>query len=374
DADARDAACACPRSDRTGARRATARRRRRESRPLGAAPVLGTPKHAGRRHARVEPARWGAGAPRPPTHHQRKETVMADVKQHGSGKVESGPRVPPPISGGADDAVIVRLDRSSYAATPDQALWTAIRYATNQISYNNYERTIDVALCRDPKSKYEPPFLTAVKAACRSRGPLFPGVEPYRLPKVATEVFLTLYCGVEVDQSGGQQDLPERPHHGDGFPSKLTDPVQKDRFADGEEPRYYRTLTAEEIFRNWQLYAQEIPTRRRDDPTDYTIPYLTIVRRKLGDVRVLDGDLDDGQRKAPELCYGIIREKLTRPCFLELMWSYWHEEGMLVQSLNAISQRFQNVRGTSSALNQIETSPLRPLANLLWGYIQDEPF
>src|SRR5262249_16236213 len=133
DAGARDGAWACPRSDRTGARRATARRRRRESRPLGAAPVLGTPKHAGRRHACVEPARWCAGAACPRTDHQRKETVMADVKQHGSGKVESGPRVPPPISGGADDAVIVRLDRSSYAATPDQALWTAIRYATNQI-------------------------------------------------------------------------------------------------------------------------------------------------------------------------------------------------------------------------------------------------
>ena len=26
-----------------------------------------------------------------------------------------------------------------------------------------------------------------------------------------------------------------------------------------------------------------------------------------------------------------------RPLFLELIWSYWHEEGMLVQTMNALS-------------------------------------
>jgi hypothetical protein len=46
---------------------------------------------------------------------------------------------------------------------------------------------------------------------------------------------------------------------------------------------------------------------------------------------------------------------------------------MLVQTLNAISQRFQNVRGgRNNALAQLEIAPLRPISNLLWGYIQDE--
>ena len=31
------------------------------------------------------------------------------------------------------------------------------------------------------------------------------------------------------------------------------------------------------------------------------------------------------------------------PCLLELIWSYWHEEAMLVQTTNAIALRFQNV-------------------------------
>ena len=45
-------------------------------------------------------------------------------------------------------------------------------------------------------------------------------------------------------------------------------------------------------------------------------------------------------------CDGILRSKLTNPCLIELIWSYWQEEGMLVQTLNAISRRFQNLRGT----------------------------
>jgi hypothetical protein len=59
---------------------------------------------------------------------------------------------------------------------------------------------------------------------------------------------------------------------------------------------------------------------------------------------------------------------------LELIWSYWHEEGMLVQTMNAISARFQNVRGPGERdpLAMVEIDPLRPLNNLIWGYIQDE--
>ena len=46
--------------------------------------------------------------------------------------------------------------------------------------------------------------------------------------------------------------------------------------------------------------------------------------------------------------YGISPAQLFRPVLLELIWSYWHEEGMLVQTMNAISRRFQNRRGTAA--------------------------
>jgi hypothetical protein len=47
---------------------------------------------------------------------------------------------------------------------------------------------------------------------------------------------------------------------------------------------------------------------------------------------------------------------------------------MLAQTLNAISVRFQNRRGGArlDPRANVEIDPLRPLNNLLWGYIQDE--
>jgi hypothetical protein len=59
---------------------------------------------------------------------------------------------------------------------------------------------------------------------------------------------------------------------------------------------------------------------------------------------------------------------------VELLWSYWHEEGMLVQTMNAVSRRFQNVRSGNGhdPLANLEIDPLRPLGNLIWGYTQDE--
>jgi hypothetical protein len=46
---------------------------------------------------------------------------------------------------------------------------------------------------------------------------------------------------------------------------------------------------------------------------------------------------------------------------------------MLVQAMNAIAMRFQNRRkGPQDPLANLEIDPLRPLNNLLWGFIQDE--
>ena len=47
---------------------------------------------------------------------------------------------------------------------------------------------------------------------------------------------------------------------------------------------------------------------------------------------------------------------------------------MLVQTMNAISRRFQNLgsRTRYDPLANMELDPLRHLSNALWGYIQDE--
>jgi hypothetical protein len=58
---------------------------------------------------------------------------------------------------------------------------------------------------------------------------------------------------------------------------------------------------------------------------------------------------------------------------IELIWSYWMEQGMLVQTLGALSLRFQNKRlGDRDPLANLEIDPLRGVSNLLWGFIQDE--
>jgi len=73
-------------------------------------------------------------------------------------------------------------------------------------------------------------------------------------------------------------------------------------------------------------------------------------------------------------CTNVLTPRADCVCLIELIWSYWHEEAMLVQSMNAISRRFQNVRSLSDRdpLAHVTIDPLRPLNNLLWGYVQDE--
>jgi hypothetical protein len=73
-------------------------------------------------------------------------------------------------------------------------------------------------------------------------------------------------------------------------------------------------------------------------------------------------------------CDRVISARINEPCLIELIWNYWHEEGMLVQTMNAIDRRFQNVRapGERDPLANFELDPLRPVGNVLWGQIQDE--
>src|SRR5262249_42726089 len=133
-------------------------------------------------------------------------------------------------------------------------------------------------------------------------------------------------------------------------------------------------LTPAELDTSWNQYLKDV-----NGTPNATLPYLALIREKLRDSAligdILDGALCDCGRDKEEppfgedRCYGIIRSKLTSPCFLELIWSYWHEEGMLVQTMNSITTRFQNLRGPSESdpLRMMEIDPLRPLNNLLWG-------
>lgn len=57
----------------------------------------------------------------------------------------------------------------------------------------------------------------------------------------------------------------------------------------------------------------------------------------------------------------------------ELIYTYWLEEGGLMQAMEAIALRFQNRSpGVRGALTNLDISPLRAISDWLWAFIDDQ--
>jgi hypothetical protein len=248
----------------------------------------------------------------------------------------------------AGDDVAVTMKRAAVLPTSDQALWVAIRKSANALGFESYARFMEVVMCGEWSERGEGlghgrTSHQLRKVARRTALP-FPDVDRYRLLKAATEVFLMVHCGVELEDFS-RVDLNE------------------------ESRRLQRTVQPGDLEEEMREYLDRVATG--DGEYLDVLPYLALVRRQLRDVRIVATDDDD---EAADVCYGIISERLTHPCFLELLWSYWHDEGGLVQTLDAIAWRFQNRPSGPPGrdpLAGLEIDPLRPLSNLLWGWIQD---
>lgn len=214
--------------------------------------------------------------------------------------------------------------------TKDVALWEAIRNTTESLSFNKYLDFMDVIFCgKDLPINNESEFVEEL-AILRDRRRLpFTDTDAYRSIKIATEAFVM----VNIANSGG--DLGD--------------------------------------------YLETVADSKRSFPI---LPYLAIIRRKLGDIDfkttsfadALDSFITPNTQRVADTCWGIISERIQYPSYLELIWSYWHEESMMVQGVNTITRRFQNIKGEGPVdpLANVEIGPLRPLSNILWGYIQDE--
>lgn len=59
---------------------------------------------------------------------------------------------------------------------------------------------------------------------------------------------------------------------------------------------------------------------------------------------------------------------------VELIWNFWEESGMFIQTLNLILARFQNrvVSGKYAALDRFDITPLATLHALLYAFVDDE--
>lgn len=228
-----------------------------------------------------------------------------------------------------------------------KGLLSLIRDRSKAISFENYSEFMDRVMgC----SGSQPSEGTETELRSQWDKQLYRSTDAYSLLKASTEAFLKQECGVLIEEwehAGTPEEADEERKRLPQLSGKSDADVKK------------------EIEANRDEYLKDL---ERENSDIKVIPYFK---------RIIDG-LQGIPLKysgvVPPNCYGILRSKITEPCLLELIWSYWHEEGMLVQSLNAISLRFQNRRGFGDhdPLGEFELDPLRPLNNIMWGYIQDE--
>ena len=238
----------------------------------------------------------------------------------------------------------VTLQRSGTFPTNDQALWVAIRNRTSALDFTRYQRFVDSIFCADPSldvsrlgEQLPNMGMPQAKQHLSIHGPY-----AYALLKLATQVFLTLECGVVIKRDA---------RHGYTL-FHLED--ERIRLNDS-------SVTLKNLNDRLMQYLAPFDNHQQ------VLPYLDRI------VQALVGLDPESRKEVLPYCYGILQHRLTCPSLLELIWSYWHEEGMLVQTMNAIAFRFQNRRsGLRDPLGELELDPLRPLNNLIWGLIQDE--
>jgi hypothetical protein len=297
--------------------------------------------------------------------------VTVEMSEVGSAKMSVSkpitalPQAVQTVGGG----VGVSLRRTATTPTTDLPLWVVIRSSSDALSFDNYLKFTDMVLCGiDPNTKKplkhsqweqevfgvaQAKGTPSFKTLSKRRFLPYNDADAHRLLKVATEAFVVVNCGVKPDLKGFQ----------------FTDEEASDLVARVGIDGTFDQTTLQNLWTGTAGYLETVNGLK-------TILYLKLIRDKLPDVRIkaalFSEDLGDGD--LPEECYGILASKLTSPCLLELIWSYWHEEAMLAQTMNALSVRFQNVRGPGDRdpLAMLEIDPLRPLNNLIWGYIQDE--
>ncbi|MCU1349292.1 MAG: hypothetical protein JWO56_2322 [Acidobacteria bacterium] len=263
----------------------------------------------------ADPLRVDSGAP--DTHETRTATRLTEWPPGGS--------------------IDVNLHGTAITPTNVQALWELILRETEAISFKNYADFIDTVVCGSGSQDTSRP--RRLHDAIERVSPF--GLDTYQLLRTATEAFLIARCGF--------------------LPPGFSDPGHLDQ---NNSPT---PSSKPELKLDATRYGGTVPPSIADVLKAYkdghsSIPYIESIIRGL-DTTTESRIADVG-----------ISERLLRPCFLELIWSYWHEEGLLVQAINTVSLRFQNKRGPAERepLANLETNPLRPLSNLLWGYIQDE--
>lgn len=223
----------------------------------------------------------------------------------------------------------VSLRQSNLEPNSEEAFWDAIVNRTEAIGFIKYKEFIELFVAGKYAAQYTPatgksgnPSTVGTLATDLSgiNGKNIYGIDAYKLIKQATQAFLTLEAGVVIN----------RPRGTDG--SVTRDPIP-------------------DIKLNEYL-------------SEHILPFF----KNLPAIKAWSIE-DEGS----PLAEGLLRYRYSAPSMMELIYCYWMEQGMLAQTMNAIALRYQNYSlGPNQVLKNFAVSPLKPLSNLLWGYIQDE--
>jgi hypothetical protein len=245
---------------------------------------------------------------------------------------------------GPSGAVEVTMNRAKVPVTKDEILASVIRASTNQLSVNEYFDFMDhVFVTVRPTPKLSPEHEEIAKVLQIPIDPfLLASVDAYRVLTLATDLFVLSNCGVIR-----------------GKPLELDTAEEEARFG------HHLPKTLHQM---WKDYLEPLPVGHGRELD--VLPYLNLIRRKLGDISTVRS----GASSLIDRQAGLVQDKLLHPPMLELIWCYWIEESMAVQAFNAISRRFQNLRtsGERDPLAALEIDSLRSVSNLLWSWTQDE--
>ncbi|CAG9180712.1 8-amino-7-oxononanoate synthase [Cupriavidus pampae] len=275
----------------------------------------------------------------------------------------------------------VRLQRTPRALTGDVALWLLIKLNSDMLGWDNYVRQIDSLFFKDentPSGKDEPPLYGGAARLSRRRFLPFTDTDAYRALKVATEAFLVTW-GAVVPTGPSSKDVAELLAYdpaaialaNDRLGLRISQPgvLAKQYFGGGDSP----TLP----------YLQRVASALQGTDASKRIQEALTASPAPAAPRLVGAHANPNAKTEVGICgenclwldywNRDISAKLTYPPLIELIWSYWMEEMQLVQTMNAITRRFQNVSaGPRDPLVQFELDALRPVNNIIWGWVQDE--
>ena len=209
----------------------------------------------------------------------------------------------------------VKLTPSTGSPTKDQAFWELIN--DKKINFKHYSNFIDDVLFNRHSNSEAKASASKSKKLSYNYDPDERGTDAKRLPFNRTEAFSLLKFATE---------------------------------------KYVNFIY------NSRNYIESDKDFAKYVGTDNIIPYYDLIKSKIEDFLNEDAgnfSIDDNPDS-------------TDATLIELIWNYWYEEGMVNQTMLAIARRFQNIKnGQRDPLGNFDLDPLRPLNNILWGYIQD---